>query len=335
MEKSKSERIFEEARRSTTLAKLEAMARELTGGALKVLLCKDDQLLKLTLNGHNAALPNFCKLMRGTPGGTKRCTTCRSLVALRASYQGLTEYSCHGGICVLAAPAVTASRDNDEFVVVSSCAFAEADQDKGWKAARSHAQGLPINMRELRKAYYELPVLTKEKQALARSIVDTAAAAIQEISRFASQVADPDASPCNTEPPQEQVERLLGSAFAKARTEEACPQDAEPGSALADIVQAVVSRNPAMPFSVANLARAANMTPNHFSMLFRRHTGTTFMAFLTGRRIALAQDLLRDPAISVGEAARRAGFTDTNYFSRRFRQATGTTPSNWRRSRQL
>ena len=107
------------------------------------------------------------------------------------------------------------------------------------------------------------------------------------------------------------------------------------GATLIDMVVALVSRDPSLPFSVGNVAKAARMTPNHFSTLFRRQTGKTFVEFLAARRVAMGQELLRDPTLSISEIAQRVGFSDANYFSRRFRRLVGTTPRDWRESLSL
>ncbi|MGY1805475.1 helix-turn-helix domain-containing protein [Blastococcus sp. SYSU D00922] len=54
---------------------------------------------------------------------------------------------------------------------------------------------------------------------------------------------------------------------------------------------------------------------------------------LEGARRDLSDRAHRDRPIAV--VARRWGFTDPSYFSRRFRQAFGTTPRDWRRSASI
>jgi AraC-like DNA-binding protein len=102
------------------------------------------------------------------------------------------------------------------------------------------------------------------------------------------------------------------------------------GSLLADRVMAMVERDPAVPYSEAGIAAAANVTPHHFAACFQQYTGIEFSSFLLARRIARAQELLRDPRLDVAEVAERSGFPDSAYFIRRFRRETGCTPMAWR-----
>jgi len=44
-------------------------------------------------------------------------------------------------------------------------------------------------------------------------------------------------------------------------------------------------------------------------------------------------ELLRSSELTVTEIAFDAGFSDSNYFARKFRQVVGTTPSAYRRMR--
>jgi hypothetical protein len=43
---------------------------------------------------------------------------------------------------------------------------------------------------------------------------------------------------------------------------------------------AMVGQDPGLPFSVANSSRAARITPNYFSMPFRKHAGQAFASIL-------------------------------------------------------
>ena len=74
----------------------------------------------------------------------------------------------------------------------------------------------------------------------------------------------------------------------------------------------------------------AGLSRYHFLRAFRRETGVTPHAYLTGRRIAAAKALLAgDQPLS--EVALACGFYDQSHFSRSFKGCTGLTPGQYRR----
>ena len=94
-----------EIRSSRILQRLRWMSTETVGASLLILVRNDNEVYELNLIGEDAHLSDFCRLLRESPEGLARCMTCRSLVTLGACYRGLSQYTCHGGISVLAAPA--------------------------------------------------------------------------------------------------------------------------------------------------------------------------------------------------------------------------------------
>jgi AraC-like DNA-binding protein len=81
------------------------------------------------------------------------------------------------------------------------------------------------------------------------------------------------------------------------------------------------------------IARAAHVTPAHLVRSFRAELGTTPMAYLWQRRVALGADLLENTGLSLAAVAGRCGFKTAHHFSRRVRQATGLPPGELRRVR--
>lgn len=59
--------------------------------------------------------------------------------------------------------------------------------------------------------------------------------------------------------------------------------------------------------------------------------GSTLSKMITQRRIDAARDLLRKSDVSVSSVAEAVGISDYNYFTKVFRAATGTTPTEYRR----
>jgi AraC-like DNA-binding protein len=77
------------------------------------------------------------------------------------------------------------------------------------------------------------------------------------------------------------------------------------------------------------MARAALMSPSHFSRRFRAAYGETPYAYLMTRRIERAKALLRQ-GTSVTDTCVAVGCTSLGSFSARFTEVVGETPSRYR-----
>ena len=92
----------------------------------------------------------------------------------------------------------------------------------------------------------------------------------------------------------------------------------------------LMDREYARPLDVAALARAALMSPGHFSRQFRAAYGETPYSYLMTRRIERAKLLLRRGDLSVTEVCLEVGCTSLGSFSSRFSELVGESPSAYR-----
>lgn len=84
--------------------------------------------------------------------------------------------------------------------------------------------------------------------------------------------------------------------------------------------------------SLAELAELAGMSVSTFQRAWHRYAGRTPGTYLLELRLDRARVLLETTALTVSEVSARVGFEDSNYFSRRFRDAHGSSPRRWRES---
>ncbi|MEG2252217.1 MAG: AraC family transcriptional regulator [Clostridia bacterium] len=82
--------------------------------------------------------------------------------------------------------------------------------------------------------------------------------------------------------------------------------------------------------SLATLAAELHVSPSYISTLFSRKLHCGFNRYLTERRMALAENLLRSSSMSITALAYEAGFASTRTFNRRFLEAHGIAPSAYR-----
>jgi AraC-like DNA-binding protein len=103
---------------------------------------------------------------------------------------------------------------------------------------------------------------------------------------------------------------------------------------LADLVHLrkardLIDREYARPLDVPAMARAACMSPAHFSRKFRAAYGETPYSYLMTRRIERAKAFLRQE-MSVTDTCVAVGCTSLGSFSSRFTEIVGETPSQYR-----
>jgi transcriptional regulator GlxA family with amidase domain len=91
----------------------------------------------------------------------------------------------------------------------------------------------------------------------------------------------------------------------------------------------LMDRDFAQPLDVPAMARAALMSPAHFSRKFRAAYGETPYSYLMTRRIERAKALLRQGK-SVTDTSIAVGCTSLGSFSSRFTEIIGVTPSQYR-----
>ena len=87
--------------------------------------------------------------------------------------------------------------------------------------------------------------------------------------------------------------------------------------------------------TVQSLAEELEVSVVKLTSLFRKETGQTLLAYLTGVRMRQAARHLAESNASVNSIAAAVGILDTNYFIKLFKHAYGQTPPAYRRNHQL
>jgi AraC-like DNA-binding protein len=86
------------------------------------------------------------------------------------------------------------------------------------------------------------------------------------------------------------------------------------------------------PLGVAELARAAGLSPAHFSRQFRRTFGVSPHVYLLTRRLERAASMLRTTDRSVTEICLAVGLTSVGSFTTSFTRVYGRSPTAYRAS---
>ncbi len=82
--------------------------------------------------------------------------------------------------------------------------------------------------------------------------------------------------------------------------------------------------------SLNRVAKEVNISANYLSAVFSQEMGTTFVEYLTAKRMEKARELLHDSELRSGEIALAVGYKDPHYFSFLFKKTQGCTPREYR-----
>jgi AraC-like DNA-binding protein len=88
--------------------------------------------------------------------------------------------------------------------------------------------------------------------------------------------------------------------------------------------------DPARDWTLEQLATEAALSRSAFAERFTQFVGTPAMQYLSNWRMQLATNYLRSGNESVASIANRVGYDSEAAFSRAFKKALGTPPSEWR-----
>lgn len=80
------------------------------------------------------------------------------------------------------------------------------------------------------------------------------------------------------------------------------------------------------------LAEKLNVNGSYLSTLFKKEMGQTITDYITAKRITLAMRLLGTTKLQIQTVAQKCGIPDVNYFTKKFKKATGHTPKEYRQA---
>ncbi|WP_141499742.1 response regulator [Paenibacillus luteus] len=98
------------------------------------------------------------------------------------------------------------------------------------------------------------------------------------------------------------------------------------------IVKQYIDEHPYGDVTLAEVSNLISMNYTYFSSWFKMETGITFSAHITRQRMEKAKQLLEDPTIRINEVAPLVGYDNIYHFSRAFKNYTGFSPKEYRKS---
>lgn len=201
---------------------------------------------------------------------------------------------CHAGIAEVIVP-VFADGQHLATVFIGQAVTPEIEAGGFgviWKGVKARV----VSRRDVRRGFVALPRMTEERLLRIGLLADAA------------------------------IRGLIGNMSADAFALEVRLQNAPAVRRAVDIL----NQERCWQIAESEMAKRVHLSPAHFSRLFHRVLGRTFKEYLTNRRMVEAQNLLHQTDVPIGTIALRCGFSRQSYFTRRFREFTGMTPSAYR-----
>lgn len=94
-----------------------------------------------------------------------------------------------------------------------------------------------------------------------------------------------------------------------------------------------IQSHPERTWTVEEAARKMNYSSSHFQSVYRNLFGVSFGNDVIKNRVFRAGNLLRETNLSVTQIAEACGYHSDSFFVRQFKQITGMTPAQYRKSR--
>ena len=101
-------------------------------------------------------------------------------------------------------------------------------------------------------------------------------------------------------------------------------------SAIFTRIYRYLSKNFATIESMDGVCEELHVSKYYLSHVFKKHTGSSPMQYVTERRIAYAKQLLSETDLSAGEIADACGYRDRAVFFKAFKRETGVSPGAYR-----
>lgn len=137
-------------------------------------------------------------------------------------------------------------------------------------------------------------------------------------------------------PPLQAAEQLLRGVLMDITTSTR-PAEVASGTARhhRELVHRIANRireSPGEAPPIEQLASEAGYSADHLTRVFRQVMGMTPQAFVVHERIGRARRLLVESSLTVQQVGDVLGYSSVYFFSRQFKQKTGLSPSQYRRT---
>jgi AraC-like DNA-binding protein/ligand-binding sensor protein len=238
----------------------------------------------------------FCQLMNSSVMGKKACQDCDSDAIKKAmtDRKGII-YRCHAGFTEITVPLYL----NKNFIgcLTSGQILSSHPTKEGFDRIRKNLTGFGVDLKKLKKHYFSTRVLSTARIKALMELISLIGNYIVESENkifFLSQINERD-------------------KISSARQ--------------------YVEKRYQQKFTVSDVASYVYLSPSHFSHLFKKETGLSFVQYLNTYRVEKAEELLTNTDLDITEIAAKVGFQSIPHFNRIFRKISKSSPREYRNSK--
>lgn len=136
--------------------------------------------------------------------------------------------------------------------------------------------------------------------------------------------------PSNMEEIEEAIQFMASKVPKQAEKAEPTEHENVAGNFIVRNALAYIEENYKEKLLLSDVAEKTYVSQWHLSKLLNKETGQNFSEILNGIRIEKAKELLKDPALRIGDIAEEVGFLDLAHFSRVFKKISGMSANEYR-----
>jgi AraC-like DNA-binding protein/ligand-binding sensor protein len=235
----------------------------------------------------------FCALMAKKSAGCAACLRVQEKLS-EAACNGAATMKCHFGLSESAVP-VKLGAETIGFLATGQVLTQEptpAQVDKMEQTLKT--LGVNVDVAEARNLYANTKVMPRAQFASATRLLEFFAEELAEKSNRLS-IRENNAEPV---------------AVVRAKS--------------------FIAQNLAEDITLGDIAKAACTSTFYICKLFKRHTGTNLMEYISRLRVERAKTSLQNPQARISEVAYEVGFQSLTHFNRVFRTMVGESPTEFR-----
>jgi AraC-like DNA-binding protein/ligand-binding sensor protein len=284
----------------------------------------------------------FCRLVQSTPGGRELCLTCdREGLESARRKRSYHIYRCHAGLVDVAIP--LDYKGTEIGSIYTGQVLLEAPSTRRFRQLHGKLRHLGTPAAALEEAYLRVKVVDKGRLiffARLLHLIGNYIIMTENELYLQRAVAEKD-----RELHRREIEKIKLTKALKeltiavlekgnaGRVSEPAGGEGRGRSYVVSRAQQFIRDNYGRDIRLEDVARAVYLSPNYFSSLFKRVTGSSFRSFLVRTRIQAAQTLLEQTDLPIKDIVTRVGFKDYNYFNRTFSAHADQTPARYRSAR--